>query len=163
MARENLRMHLFSGAKIYFLDEAMFTSKTYRKREFMTSRQSIVASADQLNMEATAFLGVIGWDKKVVHYELHPKSINMVKYFQFLRNLRAKSGRERIVLYMDNLLIHKYTSTLRMYDKLNIVPVFAPISSPELNPIEFLFSKLKALTRKERLKDLVNNRKRSYN
>ena len=38
VARENLRMHLFSGAKIYFLDEAMFTSKTYRKREFMTSR-----------------------------------------------------------------------------------------------------------------------------
>ena len=64
---------------------------------------------------------------------------------------------------MDNLLIHKYSSTLRMYDKLNIVPVFAPISSPELNPIEFLFSKLKALTRKERLKDLVNNRKRTYN
>ena len=46
VARENLRMHLLSGAKIFFLDEAMFTSKTYRKREFMTSRQSITVSAD---------------------------------------------------------------------------------------------------------------------
>ena len=87
----------------------------------------------------------------------------MVKYKMFLRNLRAKCGRERIVLYMDNLLIHKYNSTLRVYDELNIIPVFAPISSPELNPIEFLFSKLKALTRKARLKDLVSNRRRTYN
>ena len=74
-------MHLLSGAKIFFLDEAMFTSKTYRKREFMTSRQSIVVSADQLNMEATAFLGCIGWDQKVVHYELYPKSVNKQKYY----------------------------------------------------------------------------------
>ena len=141
----------------------MFTSKTYRKREYMTPRKSITVSADQLNMEATAFLGCIGWDQKIVHYELYPMSVTKVRYYQFLRNLRAKCGQEHIVLYLDRLPIHTYDSTMRLYDELNIVPILNPVSSPDLNPIEYLFSKLKALARKARLKDLTMNKKRTYN
>ena len=64
---------------------------------------------------------------------------------------------------MDSLPIHVYNSTHRVYDECNIIPVFNPVSTPELNPIEYMFSKVKALTRKARLKDLMSNKKRSYN
>ena len=64
---------------------------------------------------------------------------------------------------MDNLQIHTYNCTHRVYDELNIVPVFNPVSSPDLNPIEYMFSKVKTLTRKARLKDILSNRKRTYN
>ena len=53
----------------------MFTTKTYQKREFMTPYNNIVVAANQINMEATAFLGVIGWDQGVVHYELYPMAV----------------------------------------------------------------------------------------
>ena len=48
-------------------------------------------------------------------------------------------------------------------DELNFIPLYCPVSSPELNPIEFMFSKVKQLARKMRLNDLMNNRKRSLN
>ena len=63
-------------------------------------------------MEATAFLGVVGWDKRVFYYELYPKSVNGDKFRLFLRNLRYKLGRQRVVIYMDNLRLHHSKATI---------------------------------------------------
>ena len=114
------------------------------------------------NMEATAFLGVVGWDKRVFYYELYPKSVNGDKFRLFLRNLRYKLGRQRVVIYMDNLRLHHSKATIRVMDELNMIPLFCPVYSPNLNPIEFVFSKVKQLARKARLNDMMNNRKRTY-
>ena len=43
-----------------------------------------------------------------------------------------------------------------------LVPIWAPVYSPELNPIEYVFSKLKKKVKHLRLQDMIHNRKRPF-
>ena len=45
---------------------------------------------------------------------------------------------------------------------LNFTYCMAPVYSPDYNPIEFYFSMLKRLAKRERLQDIVNNRERDF-
>ena len=39
-------------------------------------------------------------------------------------------GPTRLILYADNLSIHKSITTRAVYDELNIIPIWAPVYSP---------------------------------
>ena len=54
-------------------------------------------------------------------------------------------------MYMDNLAVHKTAAVREEMEKMNIEPVFSPAYSPDYNPIEYIFSKLKGIVRKWRL------------
>ena len=79
-----------------------------------------------------------------------------------MRDLKKHHGQGDFCLYLDNLKIHKCEETWDVYDELGIHPVFAPKYSPEYNPIELVFSKLKEWTRRQRLQDMLKERKRTY-
>ena len=63
---------------------------------------------------------------------------------------------------MDNLQVHKNPEVRRAMEIANISPVWAPKYSPDFNPIETIFAWLKLKVKKMRLKDMMNNRQRSY-
>ena len=52
--------------------------------------------------------------------------------------------------------MHKSNEVKPFYEKLNIMPIFNVAYSPELNPIEAVFSKVKAIFNRNRLNCLVN-------
>ena len=52
---------------------------------------------------------------------------------------------------MDNLGVHKTPEVKEELERKNIEAIYAPIYSPDYNPIEFCFSKLKFLVKKMRL------------
>ena len=66
--------------------------------------------------------------------------MNTEKYIKFLKELRKKHGKERMTLYMDSLTVQKSVGAREMYEKLDIDTIFAPVYSPEYNPIEMMFS-----------------------
>ena len=57
---------------------------------------------------------------------------------------------------MDNLAVHKHREVQLEYTKLDITPVFNVAYSPEFNPIEAVFSKVKSIFSQKRLNCLVN-------
>ena len=61
-----------------------------------------------------------------------------------------------IALFFDQLNVHRSKDVKPWYDKLNIKPVFNISYSPEFNPIEAVFSKVKGLFTHKRLNNLVN-------
>ena len=63
---------------------------------------------------------------------------------------------------MDHLAVHKSDRAWDVYKELNILPLFSPIYSPEYNPIEMMFSKLKNIVKRMRLKDMLEQRKRTF-
>ena len=69
----------------------------------------------------------------------------------FLHQLRKRHGKGRFNLYMDNLRVHKSKKVCETMDELNIEPIWAPIYSPDWNPIEYVFSSLKAHMKRLRL------------
>ena len=48
-------------------------------------------------------------------------------------------------------------------DKLRITPIFAPAYSPDYNPIEYVFSKLKKDVKKRRIQNMIQNKMVDYN
>ena len=57
---------------------------------------------------------------------------------------------------MDNLPVHKSNIVKPLYVSLNIMPIYNVSYSTELNPIEAVFSKVKAIFNRQRLNHLVN-------
>ena len=63
---------------------------------------------------------------------------------------------------MDNLQVHKTAEVTAQMEQYNIEPIFSPAYSPDYNPIEYMFSKLKGMVRKMRLQDMVKGQKREF-
>ena len=97
-------------------------------------------------------------DKAIFHYELFDRSVNTPKYLGFLVNLRKKHGKGPIAVYADNLMVHKCNDSMEMCRNLDITMIWAPAYSPEFNPIEYVFSKLKNATKKMRLNDMMKKK-----
>ena len=66
----------------------------------------------------------------------------------FLKNLRKKVGDGRVWLYMDHLAVHKKANVLAMYDELQFDVVFDVKYFPDFQPIESIFSYVKAFYKK---------------
>ena len=114
------------------------------------------------NIQSTAFVGVVGLGLKVPFYMLFNRSIDTTKFIKFLKKLRKKFGRKKLVIYMDNLRVHISNLVKEAYWDLDIEPIFAPAYSPEYNPIEFVFAILKQTVKTLRLQDMLQRKKRSY-
>ena len=132
------------------------------QREFAARNENICIGSAQFGIKATAFLGVVCMDKGMSYYELFPRSVNKERFWEFLKHLKSKHGHGKLILYLDNLSCHKNVETRKLYHKLDIVPVFAPVYSPELNPIEYVFAMLKKHVKQMRLSDMIRQEKRTF-
>ena len=62
---------------------------------------------------------------------------------EFLENIREKNSGKTIVIVLNNFRSHRARKTRRKVKKLNIIPVFLPPYSPDLNPIEQIWRIIK--------------------
>lgn len=86
-------------------------------------------------------------NKKVIKYELHNnKAINTDLYYSFLSDL-LKDIHNKYIL-MDNIAFHKSKRILELIKKSNNEVLFIPPYSPDFNPIEEVFSKMKMYIRR---------------
>ena len=81
--------------------------------------------------------------------------MNIPKFKEFLQELRAKNGNDKIALFMDNLSAHRSEKTKVEMARLGFRSIFNVPYSPEMNPIEFTFSKIKAKFRSLRARKLA--------
>ncbi len=66
----------------------------------------------------------------------------------YVREILCPALRPGDIVVMDNLSPHKNPQTLALIRAANATPLFLPAYSPDLNPIEMMWSKVKALLRK---------------
>ncbi|MDR1959427.1 MAG: transposase [Planctomycetaceae bacterium] len=55
---------------------------------------------------------------------------------------------------MDNLIVHRDPKVKTLMESKRANVLYLPLYSPDLNPIELSFSKLKTLLRKEKIRDV---------
>ena len=82
---------------------------------------------------------------------------------EYLHELKRFHGKKPMVLYMDNLRVHMRKDVLKLYDELDIYPIFSPPYSPMYNPIEFVFAMLKHKVKKWRLQDMMKRKMLAIN
>ncbi len=73
---------------------------------------------------------------------------NTEVFYAYVREVLVPSLRPGDIVVMDNLGAHKNERTLALIEAAGAEARFLPAYSPDLNPIEMMWSKVKALLRK---------------
>ena len=117
--------------------------------------QNLSVEEKWLTEPTLALLSGISLERGQEHYRIFPKSVNTEKFHEYLTELRAlnSNGADKIALFMDNLRVH-VSSTDKMKE-LGFRHIFNLTYSPEYNPIEFTFFKLKSKFKALRAKKLT--------
>lgn len=79
---------------------------------------------------------------------------NTEVFYAYVRQVLAPSLRRGDIVVMDNLGAHKNERTLALIEAVGAEVRFLPAYSPDLNPIELMWSKVKALLRKAQARNL---------
>ena len=101
-------------------------------------------------------------EKGQEHYKIYRKSVNTQKFIEYLRELRQHSGEEKICLFMDNLSSHKNDDAKKAMREMGFRWVWSVPYSPQYNPIELVFSKIKDKFKRLRAQKLVGIRQESH-
>ena len=100
-------------------------------------------------------MAAISKEKGLEHYKIYEKSVNTQKFKQWLGELREMNGDDKIALLLDNLPAHRSESARMEMAKLGFRAIFNVPYSPEYNPIEFTFSKVKEKFRRLRARKMA--------
>lgn len=70
------------------------------------------------------------------------------KFVDYLKNVLAPTFHEDDIVVMDNMRTHHSKAVQNAIEELKINVIFLPPYSPDFNPIEKMWSKIKAILRK---------------
>ena len=143
------------GYRIIYLDEICFTRSSVPKMEYCAKGENMPADLAHLQEPTLAVLSAISKEKGQEHYRIYKDSVNFAKFKEYLHELRARNGNEKIALFMDNLAAHKSEKSKVEMAKLGFRCIFNVPYSPEYNPIEFVFSKVKQRFRSLRARKMA--------
>ena len=115
----------------------------------------MAADLGHLQEPTLAVLAAISKEKGQEHYRIFENSVNIQKFKQYLQELRNLNGEEKIALFMDNLSAHRSEKSKVEMGRLGFRCIFNVPYSPEFNPIEFVFSKVKQKFRSLRARKLA--------
>jgi len=89
---------------------------------------------------------IINRDSKI-HYQLYDKPINRDTFIEFIDKISDKDILNKKIV-LDNLRIHHNADVKKLLFKKFAGIFWTPAYSPELNPVEMVFSQLKSYLRK---------------
>ena len=81
---------------------------------------------------------------------MHPDSVDKVAFKTYLKDVLLPKLAPDSILVMDNWTVHKGKDIVELVETHRCSILYLPIYSPDFNPIEFLFSKVKAFVKRLR-------------
>lgn len=106
----------------------------------------MVASAPHGHWQTTTLISSIRLDGSTACMAIEGATDTEV-FQAYVRTTLCPSLRPGDIVVMDNLSPHKNEGTLRLIEATGATVAFLPAYSPDLNPIEKMWSKVKALLR----------------
>jgi transposase len=133
--------------KLVFIDETSATTHMTRRGGRARRGQRCLASAPQGHWKTTTFAGGLRRDRLIAPMVIDgPMDGEM--FLAYARRFLAPALRPGDIVILDNLSSHKVAGVREAITSVGATPLYLPPYSPDLNPIEKFFSKLKALLRK---------------
>lgn len=109
--------------------------------------ERLVDYAPHGHWKTTTFIAALRHDEITAPY-VFDSPINGESFLAWVEQSLAKNLRQGDIVVMDNLGSHKVSGVREAIEAAGATILFLPPYSPDLNPIEQVFSKLKALLRK---------------
>jgi len=133
--------------RLVFIDETWTTTNMTRLRGRAPSGVRLVAAVPHGHWKTTTFVAALRADGLTAPLVVDG-AINGETFEAYVRQFVVRTLRPGDVVVMDNLGAHKRAGVREAIEAVGCRLLFLPPYSPDFNPIEQAFSKLKALLRK---------------
>jgi transposase len=141
--------------KLFWVDEAVFTFNTFRKRAFSRRRESITINDADYFIKAQALICAVSEDGGLEAFQIYEKAVTSVDFANFMHILAERAGNKSFAVFMDNLRVHKTLEVTETCKQLHAKPIYNVPYSPNFNGIENYFNLVKAEYKKLILQKLV--------
>ena len=133
-------------SKLVFIDESSMKTNMTRRYGRAKRGQRLVAAVPHGHWKTTTFLGALRCDGLTAPLVIDG-AINGELFVAYVEQVLVPTLKPGDVVIMDNLRVHKMAAVRQAVEASGATLLFIPPYSPNLNPIELAFSKLKALLR----------------
>lgn len=139
--------HLLDPAKLVFLDESGAATNMARRRGRCPRGERLKASVPHGHWKTTTFLAGLRCNEIVAPLAVD-QPMNGVIFLAYIEQFLAPTLKAGDIVILDNLPAHKVDGVREAIEARGAKLIYLPPYSPDLNPIELLFAKLKAALRK---------------
>lgn len=153
--RERWRRHQgkVDAKRIIFIDETWAKTNMTRTHGRCAVGQRLLAKVPHGHWKTLTFLAGLRCDG-IIAPCVFDRPINAVSFLAWVIQFLLPTLRSGDIVVMDNLSSHKAAAVRRAIRAAGAKLIFLPPYSPDLNPIEQAFAKLKTLLRKENARTL---------
>ena len=144
--------------KLVFLDETSINTGMTRLYGRGTSNERVVDYTPDIRFERTTLLSSVRLNGDIIPV-VFEGSLNGDIFKEYIRQFLVPSLHKGDIVNMDNLTSHKVKGVIDPIKTAGASVLYLPPYSPDLNPIEMMWSKIKAYLRKikTRTSDSLNN------
>ena len=132
---------------LVFIDETWATTNMTRRYGRSRRGTRLVASVPHGHWKTTTFIGALRADGLTAP-TVFDGAINGTSFLAYVEQVLAPTLKPSDIVILDNLSSHKVRGVREAIEAAGAELRYLPPYSPDLNPIEQLFAKLKALLRK---------------
>jgi transposase len=129
-----------------FIDETWATTNMARRHGRARRGQRLVAAVPHGHWKTTTFLAALRHDR-ISAPCVFDGAINGARFLAWVEQALAPTLAPGDLVIMDNLAAHKVQGVRQAVEARGAHLLYLPPYSPDLNPIEQVFAKLKALLR----------------
>jgi transposase len=138
---------LFDPARLVFLDETSTNTAMVRLRGRCRRGERLVDYAPHGHWKTITFVAGLRQRGMTAPFVLEG-AMNGPMFLVYVRQCLVPTLRRGDIVVMDNLPVHKVAGVAEAIEAAGAALLYLPPYSPDLNPIELAFSKLKAHLRK---------------
>lgn len=151
MARRRAQWRKYQGRidprRLVFIDETWAKTNMTRLHGRCRRGDRLVAKVPHGRWRTLTFLAALRWDRIAAPCVIDGP-INGRSFLAYVEQMLVPTLRPGDIVIMDNLGSHKRQAIRRAIRTAGAKLLFLPVYSPDLNPIEQVFAKLKTLLRK---------------
>jgi transposase len=139
--------------KLVFLDESGVNTNLTRIYGRSLGGTRCVDNAPLSTPKNTTILSSIRLNGEYA-YTTYQGGTTNENFIDYLTNVLAPTLHEGDIVVMDNMRTHRSKSVKKVIDDLNLNVIYLPPYSPDFNPIEKMWSKIKSILRKLKIRAL---------
>jgi len=137
--------------KLIFLDETSSFVNISRSYGWAPTSERVFDSFPKGKKQRVSLIAAIGLNAHLAEHALvHPESVDKNAFKAYLVNVLLPKLESGTTLVMDNWTVHKGDDITELVESYGCKILYLPTYSPDFNPIEYLFSKIKTFIKKLR-------------
>ena len=133
--------------RLVFIDETWAKTNMARTRGRAARGERLIAAVPHGHWKTTTFVAALRCDAITAPLVID-SAMNGQAFKAYVEQMLAPTLKPGDIVIMDNLAAHKVDGIRKAIEAVGANLVYLPPYSPDLNPIEQLFARLKALLRK---------------